>query len=397
MTGNNDRDTVGIVGLSHRPKCRRLADRPRKIAVGTGFPERYLQKRIPDTTFELRAPAMERHPKLELLSGEIGFEFFRKLFERVATARNEMSIQLALKLRHGVAPRLLVMEFDGNKMRLAGDGKDRADRCFEPFCKQADLFHRNVSRLFALAFISAAVHNPGMPHLKTLPDPADFAHVTEWVFDLDNTLYPHHINLFAQIDTNMTAFVAELLQMEPAEAKLLQKKYYHEHGTTLKGLMLNHAVDPAAFLERAHAIDYSLLQPQPDLGEAIKALPGRKFILTNGTVPHAEAAAGAMGILDQFDDIFDIVAADYLPKPASATYDKFAALNKVDTKNAAMFEDLPRNLIAPKAMGMRTVLLAPEVTADIVIERWEKISDEDVHIDYLTQDLIGFLQAILKK
>ncbi|MGI2032737.1 pyrimidine 5'-nucleotidase [Rhizobium panacihumi] len=236
-----------------------------------------------------------------------------------------------------------------------------------------------------------------MPHLKTVPDAADFAHVTEWVFDLDNTLYPHHINLFAQIDTNMTAFVAELLQMEPADAKVLQKKYYHEHGTTLKGLMLNHSVDPAAFLERAHAIDYSLLQPQPDLGEAIKALPGRKFILTNGTVPHAEAAAGAMGILDQFDDIFDIVAADYLPKPASATYDKFAALNKVDTKNAAMFEDLPRNLIAPKAMGMRTVLLAPEVTADIVIERWEKISDEDVHIDYLTQDLTGFLQAILKK
>lgn len=236
-----------------------------------------------------------------------------------------------------------------------------------------------------------------MPHLKTSPDAADFAHVTEWVFDLDNTLYPHHINLFAQIDTNMTVFVSELLQIDPVEARVLQKQYYHEHGTTLKGLMLHHAIDPAAFLERAHAIDYSLLKPDPALGEAIKALPGRKFIFTNGSVPHAQAAAGAMGILDHFDDIFDIVAADYLPKPAGATYDKFAALNRVDTKSAAMFEDLPRNLVVPKALGMRTVLLAPEVAEDIVIERWEKISDEDVHIDYLTQDLTGFLQAILQK
>ncbi|MFN3635111.1 MAG: pyrimidine 5'-nucleotidase [Rhizobium rhizophilum] len=229
-----------------------------------------------------------------------------------------------------------------------------------------------------------------------IPSPADFAHVRDWVFDLDNTLYPHHINLFAQIDTNMTEFVAEILQMEPAEARLLQKRYYHEHGTTLAGLMLHHKVDPNAFLERAHAIDYSALVPDEVLGSAIKRLPGRKFIFTNGTVAHAEAAARALGILDHFDDIFDIVAADYVPKPAGATYDKFASLNRIDTKHAAMFEDLPRNLMVPKALGMKTVLLVPRNLGHAILETWERVDHVDADIvDYLTDDLTGFLQRLL--
>jgi pyrimidine 5''-nucleotidase len=229
---------------------------------------------------------------------------------------------------------------------------------------------------------------------KRSPVAADFAHVRDWVFDLDNTLYPHHVNLFAQIDRNMTAYVSELLQLDRDEARALQKRYYHEHGTTLQGLMLNHGIDPDEFLERAHAIDYSALLPHPELGEAIKALPGRKFIFTNGSVPHAEAAARALGILDHFDDIFDIVAADYVPKPAGATYDKFASLHRVDTRHAAMFEDLPRNLKVPKALGMRTVLLAPRNLDDVLVERWEVLSEEDDHIDYLTDDLQSFLSVL---
>ena len=232
---------------------------------------------------------------------------------------------------------------------------------------------------------------------KTLPEPADFAHVTEWVFDLDNTLYPHHINLFAQIDRNMSAYVSELLQLESEEARALQKRYYHEHGTTLQGLMLHHGINPDEFLERAHAIDYSALLPHPELGEAIRTLPGRKFIFTNGSVPHAEAAARALGILDHFDDIFDIVAAGYVPKPAGATYDKFASLHRVDTGNAAMFEDLPRNLQVPKALGMRTILLTPKNLDDVLMERWEVLSDEDDHIDYVTDDLASFLSALVSR
>lgn len=234
-----------------------------------------------------------------------------------------------------------------------------------------------------------------MTSIDRLPTIDDFAHVTEWVFDMDNTLYPHRVNLFSQIDRNMTAFVAELLQMEPADAKLLQKQYYRDHGTTLKGLMVHHGIDPNDFLQKAHAIDYNVIPPDPALGDAIKALPGRKFIFTNGTVIHAQMAARALGILDHFDDIFDIVAADYVPKPAGATYDKFMSLNRVDTRHAAMFEDLPRNLTVPKALGMKTVLLVPQNLEDTFVETWEQNEDGNADIDFVTEDLAGFLRRLV--
>ena len=230
-----------------------------------------------------------------------------------------------------------------------------------------------------------------------LPHKDDFAHVRDWVFDLDNTLYPHHINLFAQIDRNMTAYVAQLLQMDPVEAKLLQKKYYHDHGTTLAGLMQHHGVDPNDFLEKAHAIDYSALLPDETLGAAIKALPGRKFIFTNGTVAHAQDAARALGILDHFDDIFDIVAAGYQPKPAGSTYDKFTSLNRIDTRHAAMFEDLPRNLAVPKSLGMTTVLIVPRNFEPTFSEIWEQDAEFEDDVDFVTDDLAGFLGAIVQQ
>ncbi|MEA3536337.1 pyrimidine 5'-nucleotidase [Rhizobium sp. CC-YZS058] len=234
-----------------------------------------------------------------------------------------------------------------------------------------------------------------MASIDRLPSAQDFAHVTDWVFDLDNTLYPHHVDLFSQIDKNMTAFVAALLQMEPVEAKALQKQYYRDHGTTLRGLMEHHGIDPSDFLQKAHAIDYTVIPADPALGDAIKALPGRKFIFTNGTVAHAEMAARALGILNHFDDIFDIVAADYVPKPAGATYDKFMALNRVDTAHAAMFEDLPRNLVVPKALGMKTVLLVPRNFEYEFAEAWEKAGDEQDHVDFVTEDLTAFLRRLL--
>lgn len=233
-----------------------------------------------------------------------------------------------------------------------------------------------------------------MTDKTALPDRADFAHVTEWVFDLDNTLYPHHVDLFAQIDKNMTTYVATLLNLEYDEARKLQKQYYHDHGTTLRGLMHHHGIDPAAFLEAAHKIDYSPVPADIALSDAIKALPGRKFIFTNGTVKHAEAAARALGILDHFEDIFDIVAADYVPKPAGVTYDKFASLHRVETGKAAMFEDLPRNLIAPRLLGMKTVLIMP-VGDRKKLELWEIPDETDEHIDYITTNLAGFLAALL--
>jgi len=231
--------------------------------------------------------------------------------------------------------------------------------------------------------------------MTDLPNKADFAHVRDWVFDLDNTLYPHHVDLFAQIDKNMTAYVSALLGLSREDARALQKQYYYDHGTTLKGLMLHHNIDPLDFLEKAHAIDYGVLSPDLSLGEAIRALPGRKFIFTNGSVKHAEMAAKALGILDHFDDVFDIVAAEYMPKPAGATYDKFMALHRIETPQAVMFEDLPRNLLVPKTLGMKTVLLIPQNDNHEFVDAWEKRSEEDKHIDYATSDLTAFLNALL--
>ena len=155
-------------------------------------------------------------------------------------------------------------------------------------------------------------------------DPARFSHVSDWVFDLDNTLYPQHSNLFSQIDVKMTAYVSELLQLPRDEARKLQKELYLEYGTTLSGLMERHSIDPDDFLNKVHDIDYSWLAPNPALGDAIRGLPGRKFIFTNGYRGHAERTARQLGILDHFDDIFDIVAAGLTPA-SPETYDRFVA------------------------------------------------------------------------
>ncbi len=227
------------------------------------------------------------------------------------------------------------------------------------------------------------------------PNAKDFAHVTEWVFDLDNTLYPHHTNLFSQIDVKMTDYVSQILQLPRDEARALQKQYYKDYGTTLHGLMANYQIAPDEFLNYVHDIDYSWLDPNPTLGEAIKALPGRKFIFTNGDTKHAENTARQLGILDHFDDIFDVVAANLVPKPAQETYDKFRALHRVETQRAAMFEDLSRNLEVPKSMGMKTVLIVPHNFEPTFSEHWEQDGTMK-HVDHVTDDLTGFLEKVLK-
>ena len=231
--------------------------------------------------------------------------------------------------------------------------------------------------------------------LKSMkPEPADFAHVRSWVFDLDNTLYPHHSNLFSQIDVKMTSYVAQLLGLPRDAARKVQKQYYLEHGTTLKGLMLEHQVDYRDFLDKVHDIDYSWLDPDPALGAAIGALPGRKFIFTNGDRGHAERAAARLGILDRFDDIFDIVAAELTPKPARQTYDRFLAAHGVDGPKAAMFEDLSRNLIEAKAVGMSTVLILPGEFDGEFVDAWESGGEDGAHVDHATDDLTGFLTRL---
>lgn len=232
--------------------------------------------------------------------------------------------------------------------------------------------------------------------MTDIPDPARFDHVTDWVFDLDNTLYPHHSNLFSQIDVKMTGFVAELLTLSREDARKLQKDLYLEYGTTLNGLMHRHNIDPDAFLEHVHDIDYSWLVPDPVLGAAIRQLPGRKFIFTNGNRGHAERTARQLGILDHFDDIFDIVAASLTPKPARQPYETFAALHKVTGANAVMFEDLARNLAVPKSLGMTTVLIVPRNFEPTFSEIWESDPTNEDDVDFVTDDLATFLTTLVE-
>ncbi len=232
-------------------------------------------------------------------------------------------------------------------------------------------------------------------HIAPMTSPGSaFAHVTEWVFDLDNTLYPASADLFSQIDGRMTAWIARFLNIETHEAFGIQKALYREHGTTLRGLIERHTIDPDDFLAFVHDIDYSALRPDQALGQAIKALPGRRFIFTNGDRPHAERTAAALGILDHFDDIFDIVAAELTPKPNTATYQAFLNAHDVHPQKAAMFEDMARNLSVPKKLGMVTVLVEPS-ERPVFKEDWEDRADRDGPIDFVTADLGAFLTQLV--
>ncbi len=234
---------------------------------------------------------------------------------------------------------------------------------------------------------------------KLEPHDADdliaFDHVSEWVFDLDNTLYPQHSNLFDQIDKRMTTYVARLMNLGRDEARIIQKDFYHRHGTTLRGLMLEQQIDTDEFLEFVHDIDHTPIEPNPELAQAIKALPGRKLIYTNGSRKHAEAVADRLGISEHFEDIFDIVAADLEPKPDPAPYGKFFSVMGVDPTRAAMFEDLPKNLRVPKNEGMVTTLLVPQGTREVFHEEWELEKQDGDPVDFVTDDMTAFLQEIL--
>lgn len=224
--------------------------------------------------------------------------------------------------------------------------------------------------------------------------PRGFSHVETWVFDLDNTLYPRHLNLWQQVDERIREYVAKFLDVGRDEAFRVQKDYYRRYGTTMRGLMTEHGLNPDEFLDFVHEIDHSPLEPDAALGTAIEALPGRKLILTNGTRKHADAVTRRLAIDHHFEGVFDIVAAELEPKPAPQTYDRFLKAHGVDPSRAAMFEDLARNLTVPHALGMTTVLVVPPGTREVFRESWELEGPGEPHVDHVTDDLAGFLEQI---
>ena len=236
---------------------------------------------------------------------------------------------------------------------------------------------------------------PPPPDADPDHDYSPFGIVDAWVFDLDNTLYPRHTNLFQQVDQRIRDYVQRHLKLGPNEAHRVQKDYYRRYGTTLRGLMLEHDIHPDEFLEYVHDIDHSPVDANPALTSAIARLPGRKFILTNGSRRHAEKVAERIGFTDHFEDIFDIVRAELLPKPNRETYDRFVATTGVLPARTAMFEDLARNLVVPKALGMQTVLVVPGGTREVSHEDWEVEGRDAGHIDYVTEDLGSFVQNLV--
>jgi putative hydrolase of the HAD superfamily len=224
------------------------------------------------------------------------------------------------------------------------------------------------------------------PHSDTL------SRIDIWVFDLDNTLYPADSDLWPKIDQRITLFLAHLFGLDGISSRALQKYYYQRYGTTLRGLMEEHGIGPDDFLDFTHDIDRSSLLPNLALATAITALPGRKLILTNGSREHALRTAEALGLETMFEDIFDIAAADFVPKPAAVTYERFFERHVVDPARAVMFEDLARNLIIPHERGMTTVLVVPKPGQMDHGDAFE-ITSEAVppHIDFVTNDLARFL------
>ena len=224
--------------------------------------------------------------------------------------------------------------------------------------------------------------------------PRAFSHIDTWVFDLDNTLYPHHVNLWQQVDTRIGEFVSRWLKISAEEARRIQKDYYLRYGTTMRGMMTEHGVHADDYLAYVHQIDHSPLQPNPAMGAAIAKLPGRKLILTNGSTDHADAVLQRLGLVTHFEAVFDIIAADLEPKPALQTYEKFLRDHAVDPLKSAMFEDLSRNLVVPHQLGMTTVLVVPYGSTEVVREDWELEGRDADYVDHVTDDLTGFLEGL---
>ena len=208
-----------------------------------------------------------------------------------------------------------------------------------------------------------------------------------WIFDLDNTLYPPELGLFAQIDQRMGAFIMKRLGCDAVEARTIQKRYFHDHGTTLAGMMRHHDVEPAEFLSYVHAIDMDRIPADPALAAALEKLPGARHIFTNADADYARAVMERRGIAHLFDAVVDIHATAYAPKPEQAAYDVMAArIPRFDPARALFVDDMSRNLAPAHRMGMTTVWL------DNGSESGDR-GHEAAHVDHHIDDIVGWLMA----
>ncbi len=212
-------------------------------------------------------------------------------------------------------------------------------------------------------------------------------HIETWIFDLDNTLYPAACDLFGQMDVKMTAYVARITGLDARAARAAQKGWFHDHGTTLAGLMRDHAVDPHHYLADVHDIDLAVVAEDRRLVDAIARLPGRKLVFTNADGAYAGRVLARLGLSESFEAIHDIHACAYLPKPDPAAYAAMCAALDIRPQTALFVDDMARNLAPAKALGMTTVWL------DNGSEQGGKAPVLD-HVDHRITDLGDWLDEV---
>ena len=215
----------------------------------------------------------------------------------------------------------------------------------------------------------------------------DLQSIKFWIFDLDNTLYSGNTRVFEQVDKKMTEYISKKLKVDKEEAKKIQKNYFHKYNTTLNGMIRNHKINAHEFLEFVHDINIEFLQKDPDLAKEIERLDGIKIIFTNGSRKHALNVTKRLGIDQLFDDIFDIVDCNFIPKPLVEPYKKLVEKHKIDPKLCVLVEDIARNLKPAYEMGMKTVWIENN-------EPWASKFSDSNFVNYKTNNLPEFLRKI---
>ena len=215
----------------------------------------------------------------------------------------------------------------------------------------------------------------------------NLSNIETWIFDLDNTLYHSSLNLFSQIDKRMSAYVADFLGVSRSEAYKIQKGFFREHGTTLRGMMNCYDMEPEPYLNYVHDIDFSIVKPDMKLINALNNLSGRKIVFTNATEKYAKKIITRLGVNPNIEKIFDITAANYIPKPNPIVYDQFIEKFNINPTKAIMFEDMVRNLLPAASLGMRTVWVDTG-------HEWAKNQIELIKPDYITNGLSEWLSKV---
>ena len=218
----------------------------------------------------------------------------------------------------------------------------------------------------------------------------NFSHADVWIFDLDNTLYPAHYDVFTQVDQRISAFVAQTLGLDETEVRALRQDYITSHGSTFRAMIEVHDVDVEAFLDYVHDISMDHLPPSDILNQALGKLPGRKLIFTSATQSHADRVMARLGVGHHFEAIFDIKAANYLPKPFQGTYQRLIERHRIEPTGAVMVEDIARNLIPAAALGMTTVWVPNDTP-------YSRAHSEGDHIHHVVDDLATWLTELTRQ